>query len=217
MAEENSFKLKISLTAFFSAVLILFLFLRFYFQSGNERLCALIILLKVCGLFVSWILVLGTLDAPLFKRFCPHSPWFDCRKVINSPAGKIFNLIHTADLGVLYFGGSLLALIFSAFSYFFYFRLVFLALLNLLTLPYTLFSVLYQAFIIKKWCALCLIVQAIFWLEFWQFLPFLTTRQIALNFSLPVLTPLLTGFAIPLALWPLMRFLLSKAYPEKND
>jgi hypothetical protein len=117
-----------------------------------------------------------------------------------------------ADLGVLYFAGTLLVLVSSAFSPDFYYHVLYLGVLNLFTLPYTLFSVAYQAFRVRKGCALCLIVQAVFWLEFWQFYPFVFGTPTALLFNLRLLYPVILGLGIPLFLWPLLRVLLERAY-----
>jgi len=198
-------------------LLLLFISVRLYFHGGNEQLCVLILLLKAVGLLASYLLVLGSLRVPFFKRFCPTSPWFDCQLVIDSPAGKIFGLVHAADLGVLYFAGTLLVLVSSAFSPDFYYHALYLGALNLFTLPYTLFSVAYQAFKVRRWCALCLIVQAVFWLEFWQFFPFVFGTPAIFAFSLRLLYPVILGLGIPLLLWPLVRYLLEKAYSPRGS
>jgi len=194
------------------ALLLGYFFVRLYLHGGNEQLCVLILLLKVVGLLASFVLVLGTVDAPVFRRFCPRNPWFDCKRVIDSPAGMVLGLVHTADLGVLYFSGTLLVLLISAFTPGFYYQALYLGLFNLFTLPYTLFSVAYQAFRMRRGCALCLIVQAVFWLEFWQFYPFVFGTRMAFAFDLSALHPLIIGLGLPAALWPLLRHLLEKAY-----
>ncbi len=198
------------------ALLLLMILVRFHQHGGNERLSILLILLKTSGLFASYVLVLGSLQAPFFDRFCPRHPRFDCKAVIGSPAGKIFSLIHVADLGVLYFSGSLLGMLISAFSPNYYYQVVLLGALNLLALPYTFFSVGYQAFKLGRWCALCLIVQLILWLEFWQFFPFIFSRRPLFSFALPVLFPLLLAFSLCLLAWLQLRYLLALAY-ERND
>jgi uncharacterized membrane protein len=212
MAEKTRFALLLALSAAGLSLLTGYFFVRLYLHGGNERLCVLILLLKVVGLLASFVLVLGTLDAPVFRRFCPRNPLFDCKRVIDSPAGTVLGLIHAADMGVLYFAGTLLVLTISAFTPGFYYQALYLGLLNLLTLPYTLFSVAYQAFKVGKGCALCLIVQAVFWLEFWQFHPFVFGTRPRLSLGLAQFHPLLVGLALPAALWPLVRYLLDKAY-----
>jgi uncharacterized membrane protein len=212
MRNEPSQRAALRLSSAGLTLLFLFVSARLYLHGGNERLCVLILLLKAVGLLASFVLVLGTLDAPVFGRFCPRSPLFDCKRVIDSPAGKLFGLVHFADLGVLYFAGTLLTLIVSAFGPGFYYQVLYLGALNLLTLPYTLFSVAYQAFRVRRGCALCLIVQAVFWLEFWQFYPFIFGTPPAPAFHLRLLYPLIMGCGIPLALWPLVRLLLRRTF-----
>ncbi len=199
------------------ALLLGYFFVRLYLHGGNEQLCVLILLLKVVGLLASFVLVLGTVDAPVFRRFCPRNPWFDCKRVIDSPAGMVLGLVHTADLGVLYFSGTLLVLLISAFTPGFYYQALYLGLFNLFTLPYTLFSVAYQAFRMRRGCALCLIVQAVFWLEFWQFYPFVFGTRMAFAFDLSALHPLIIGLGLPTALWPLVRHSLEKAYARHEE
>lgn len=196
--------------------MFLFVFIRLYFHGGNERLFVLILLLKSVGLYTSYVLVLGSLKAPYFRRFCPRSRSFDCERVIDSPGGTIFGIIHTADLGVLYFGGTLLILLFTAFSRDFYYHAVYLGIFNLFTLPYTFFSVLYQAFKVKKWCAMCLIVQLIFWLEFWQFFPFVFAHRMVFRIDLPLLYPVILGFGIVFFLWPLIRIMLERIWSPED-
>lgn len=212
---RNSFRLVLPGSGL--ALILGYLFVRMVQKGGNEQLCALILLLKTVGLLASAVLLLGTVDAPVFKRFCPRNPIFDCRKVIHSPAGKMFGLLHAADLGVLYFASTLLLLALTVLTPDFYYYALLLAALNLLTLPYTLFSVAYQAFKVGKWCALCLIVQLVFWLEFWQFYPFLFGTPPRVDFRPELLHPLVLAFGLPLALWPLLRHLVEKAYPPGSE
>lgn len=198
------------------ALLLAYLFLKMYLYGGNEQICAFIMPLKAAGLLASFLLVLGTVDAPVFKKFCPRNPWFNCRKVIDSPAGIMFHLIHTADLGVLYFSGTMLVLALSAFTSSFYHHVLLLGLLNLLTLPYTVFSIAYQIFKVGKGCALCLIVQAVFWLEFWQFYPFIFGTNPEFTFNPIRLYAFILGMGLPLFSWPLLRLLLEKTYNRNS-
>lgn len=215
MTVKNKQKL-LSWSGYGFVLLLLLILVLLHRHGGNERLSILLILLKTSGLFASFVLVLGSLQAPFFDRFCPRHPRFDCKAVIGSPAGMIFSRIHVADLGVLYFSGSLLGLLICAFSPNYYYQVVLLGTLNLLALPYTFFSVSYQAFKLGRWCALCLIVQLIFWLEFWQFFPFIFARRPHFSFALPVLFPLLLVFSLSLLAWLQLRYLLSLAY-KRND
>jgi len=81
-----------------------------------------------------------------------------------------------------------------------------LAIINLLCLPYTFYSVYYQWRVAKQWCKFCLAVQALLWLEFFAFLPYL-------HFSLPsnyggALADVLMGFSAPVFAWMLVKPML---------
>jgi len=175
----------------------------FWLEGAVPRLAIGIVLLKLIGLASSVLLVLGELGHPVFLRVCPDEERPGCQAVLDSPAARLFGILPLADLGMLYFGGSLLLIIFSVFHPYFYYRLFILVLLNLTTLPYTLFSVLYQGLVVKRWCVLCLIVQLIFWLEFVFFFKFLS-RGIP-PISLADVFPSVWSFALPALIWAVLR------------
>jgi uncharacterized membrane protein len=141
--------------------------------GGNQRLAILIVMLKIIGLGTSIFLIIGKLGHPWFDRVCIKGEKLDCHAVIESPVAAFFGVIHTADLGGIYF------------------------------------SVVYQAFVVKRWCALCLIVQLIFWLEFSQFYSFLfagVPRFAVKDFYLVV-----WSFGLPILVWLFFRPLVKKA------
>ncbi|RYC69717.1 vitamin K epoxide reductase family protein [Spirosoma sordidisoli] len=119
---------------------------------------------NVAGLFVCVALWSEEASQSAFsylKKLCGISPKTDCHQVVNSPAGKLFGWFSMAEIGLVYFGSCLLAMAWGG-------ALVVstLAWLNAAALPYTIFSVSYQAFVLRKWCTLCLIVQITLWLTF---------------------------------------------------
>jgi uncharacterized membrane protein len=178
-------------------------------KGDNYRLTIVLILLKTVGLVTSTTLVLGELGHPFFKKICIKGEKIDCYAVMESPAAKIMGLIPMADLGVLYFFGGITVIVFSVNNPLFFKQIFLLAILNLLTLPYTLFSVSYQALAVKKWCQLCLVVQFTFWLEFFQFYKFLKAGVPA--FSLEDFFLFTWGFGLPLLVWLVFRQSLQKA------
>jgi uncharacterized membrane protein len=166
-------------------------------------------MMKIVGFAASFFLVIGELGHPLFNRVCPRGKRLDCHAVMKSPAARLFGSIPVADLGGIYFSGGIILICFSLLHPYFFQRVYLLAILNLLSLPYTIFSVLYQAFVVKRWCALCLIVQLTFWLEFSQFYSFLSAgfpRFIVEDFF-----PLIWSFGLPTLTWLLFRPLASRA------
>ena len=77
----------------------------------------------------------------------------------------------------------------------------FLSLINLTALPFILFSVFYQAAIIRQWCKLCIAVQLILLLEF---ITGNITETISLS-DFTAWTSVLPGFLLPLSLWMMIR------------
>ncbi|MCW3104376.1 MAG: Vitamin epoxide reductase [Bacteroidetes bacterium] len=171
-------------------------------------------LIKCAGLLLSALLLLHYFadDNPFMQRICPTGRMLNCKGVLHSPAAKFLN-IPMADLGALYFSGGALTLLFCTFStvspgVFFLF-----AVINLLTLPYTLFSLFYQAFVIKQWCWMCVGIQALFWIEFFVFL--LNGCHYPTEIRIVEFLPFCWGFLLPLAIWIMVRPLIDETIKIK--
>ncbi|AQG80366.1 hypothetical protein AWR27_14170 [Spirosoma montaniterrae] len=139
------------------------------------------------------------------KKLCGLSPKTDCHQVVNSPAGKLFGWIGMADIGLVYFGSSVLALAWGGLA-----AQHALLWLTAAALPYTIFSVGYQAFVLRKWCTLCLIVQATLWITFGLHIGatggFMTTQLTAES-----ILPIIAAFALVGAIWVFLKPLLTNA------
>lgn len=192
----------------FSA-LLLTTFVFSWIIGGNQRLAILIVILKLIGFAASFLLILGELGHPLFDTICPKWEKINCQAVMESPASKLFGLIPMADIGGVYFSGGIILICFSLVNPNFFNQVYMLGVLNLLTLPYTIFSILYQALAVKFYCFLCLIVQLIFWLEFSQFYSFVFAGFP--RFTLTDFLPLIWAFGLPLLAWLFFRPLVKKA------
>ncbi|MCK4835769.1 MAG: vitamin K epoxide reductase family protein [Candidatus Aminicenantes bacterium] len=190
-------------------VLFLATIILYWIKGDNYRLSIILLMFKIIGLGTSILLVLGELGHPIFKKICIKGEKIDCYAVMESPAAKVLGLIPMADLGVLYFSGGIILIAFSGVNSQFFKQIFLLALLNLMTLPYTLFSVGYQALAVKKWCELCLIVQLTFWLEFLQFYKFLSAGFP--GFTIEDFFPFTWSFGLPLLVWLVFRPALQKS------
>ena len=196
------------------SILFLFTFILCWLKGSNQRLAIPIVILKIIGLAASTLLILGELGHPLFDRICPKWEKINCQAVMQSPASKLFGFIPMADIGGIYFSGSIILICFSVLNPYFFNQIYLLALLNLLTLPYTIFSVAYQAFVVKYYCFLCLIVQVVFWLEFWQYYQFLSAGFP--QFRLEDFFSFAWGFGLPLLTWLFLRPWIKKAIKADN-
>ena len=115
------------------------------------------------GFLLSYFIVKETFgnNNKTVNKFCGAiSKKEGCSNVINNTNSKLFNLIHLSDACIVYFSSLLLFLIFVEFNS----SLLFLT--SLFSLPVILYSLYYQALIIKDWCALCLGISAILIFQF---------------------------------------------------
>ncbi len=116
--------------------------------------------LKSIGIVISILLLIHSFDADnnYLKRVCNFGNSGDCSNILNSDSAKLNNWLSWSEVGFFYFTGSFACLLLFPSS------ILYLKWLNILCLPYTLYSIGYQ--IIKKtWCILCCSVQLLLWLE----------------------------------------------------
>ncbi len=169
---------------------------------------------KLIGLSACVALFAGhTGQSRIFESICPSGRISNCHRVMDSPAGKILG-IPMADLGILYFSSGFLVLFTSLLSGQLKSSLFTLAVLSVLVLPYTFFSIAYQAFVIRSWCRLCLLVQILFWIEFalFYFIVFAAPGEAEWMPQFPVIF----GFGSVLLLWLMLRPIF-KSYLLRTD
>jgi uncharacterized membrane protein len=133
------------------------------FENTNSFYAFLIA--KFAGVIVSSFLIWYSIDAnsSFLRSVCEINNKTNCGNILNSEAAKIFGWLTWSEIGLFYFTGGFLALLFSNNLPE---TLLILKWLNVLALPYTVWSVYYQAFVAKEWCVLCLTVQVLLWIEF---------------------------------------------------
>ena len=120
---------------------------------------------KFAGVIVSSFLIWYSIDAnnSFLRSVCEINSKTNCSNILNSEAAKILGWLTWSEVGLFYFTGGFLALLFSNNLTE---TLLILKWLNVLALPYTVWSIYYQGFVAKEWCVLCLTVQALLWVEF---------------------------------------------------
>src|SRR6202012_5749326 len=120
-----------------------------------------------------------------------------CNAILSSGAPKIFKWLTWSEVGFFYFAGTWLLPLFGGHSCAI---LQMLAVLNIISLPYTFYSIYYQARVAKEWCVLCCTVQGLLWLEFGV----LVTIYPGLSLSaipLAALSAVLICLLAPVILW----------------
>lgn len=150
--------------------------------------------------------------APVTGGFCGIGAKTNCKAVLDSPAAKLGS-VSMADIGLGYFAGSLLYVVTLALQppAAAHVGLIALKVMSLAALPYTLFSISYQAFRVKMWCPYCLLVQATLWVQA-GLLVFVPTAEWSIDSTLasgPVWFGALVA-VVPFLLWLALKKLVRK-------
>ncbi len=115
----------------------------------------------LAGLGVTWLLILKTLKVSSHSadRICGILQDHGCDTVLEQKASSFFGIFSWSEVGLAYFGiSTAILLIYPS-------MLGWLALINLLCLPFTFWSIWYQRFRLHTWCTLCVTTQALLWLQ----------------------------------------------------
>lgn len=120
----------------------------------------IVLTLDGVGIWLSWALVLKSLGigTKSADAVCSALEEGGCDEIASSEAASFMGIFKWSEVGLAYFSVSLLALLL------FPGVLPALAAINLLCLPYGIWSIWYQRFRAKTWCTLCVCVQATLWL-----------------------------------------------------
>jgi uncharacterized membrane protein len=160
-------------------------------------------LLTCIGVFLSYSIIKQEQgdETILGNAFCSGATEKkDCDAVIGSKGALLFKNIKLSSLSFIYFSGLLL----SSFLLLITENTIQpLYLVSLVALPITLYSIYYQAAIIKKWCLLCLGIVGTLWLQ--AAIVLLNNKSIAVfDFNLSSLLISSFGIATTFFLWNLI-------------
>ncbi len=149
-----------------SALTLVILYTILYSGAATGLTASLLLFTKLAGCIVTGLLLWFEVDKanPVLQQICSGGKNTNCTTVLSSKSSKLFNWLSWSEVGFFYFAGSFLYLLLTAYSPLP--TLSFLSWLNIIVLPYTIFSVYYQWRIAKQWCPLCLTVQALLLTEF---------------------------------------------------
>lgn len=144
--------------------LIIYLFISNRLYSHVSTV--LLTIINIAGVYIGWLLVQKS--AHIKNRHadavCSVVEAGGCDDILQTSAAKFFGIFGWSEVGLAYFSVSLLCLlIFPQY-------IGSLALINLVCLPFSFWSVWYQKFKAKTWCTLCLCVQSMLWLLFFCYL-----------------------------------------------
>jgi uncharacterized membrane protein/glutaredoxin len=197
--------------------------------AGLSWQVLMLTVVKTAGLAVSVLLLIQSFDSnnPLVQKFCQGGGKNNCNDILSSKAAKVFpnwlpEGLSWSEVGFFYFASTWLFLLFGGAPAP---VMQILAVLNIISLPYTFYSIYYQARVAKKWCVLCCTVQALLWLEFIPLLAYLPVRRAGFSPLSPgegwgEASVLFIAFVLPVALWVLakpMLLQLQQVHPLKQQ
>ncbi|WP_199138431.1 cysteine peptidase family C39 domain-containing protein [Pedobacter sp. ASV12] len=164
----------------------------------------LVLFIKLVGLVVGVLLLMHSIDAnnPLIQNLCSLGDKNNCNAILKSDAAKVTSWLSWSEVGFFYFAGSFLALLVTPAS------APIIGWLNLLSLPYTVYSIGYQ-YKNKNWCVLCCSVQALLWLEF--FVIFFIHPTYALILTPEVVLTTAVSFLLPILAWAFVKPFLARS------
>ncbi len=165
---------------FLFAISILSLGLRAVYGCDSFSMICILLLEKLLGFWITVQILRIEMNREdgLIQQICSRS---DCHKVLHSKAAKPIAGLSMGDLGIVYFGGSLLCMFFVLGQSSDISLLSLLSILTFSALPYTFFSVYYQKRKVKAWCPFCLSVMALLWVEAGIFLLWYRDHQLMID------------------------------------
>lgn len=198
-------------------ILLAFLLLHSSYLATFTWQIAALTLFKTAGLVTAVLLLIQSIDTnnPLIQKLCGGDNNKNCNAILSSKAAKLTDELSWSEMGLFYFAGTWLVLLFSNGQTPI---LQMLAILNIVSLPYTFYSIYHQWKVAKQWCVLCCTVQGLLWLEFFAFLP--SMMYGVQTPSLVQWSSLAIGMGAPILTWIFIKpyLLLSKQIsPLKNQ
>lgn len=94
----------------------------------------------------------------IIEKLCPVGKIWDCSTVLKSSANNIYG-VNWSTIGLAYFTGTLIVLACVGPTNLNYWRMA--AYLNVITLPFIIYSLYYQIMIYRHWCIICLSILSI--------------------------------------------------------
>lgn len=116
------------------------------------------LIFNLTGIYISYLLILKQMhiQSENADKICSLFRKSECNNILESPAAKFMGIISWSEVGLGYFISNTIILLFVPYL------IPLLALVNLLALPYSFWSIWYQNKA-KEWCPLCLVVQILLW------------------------------------------------------
>lgn len=164
----------------------------------------LVFAFDIAGVAVCYLLWLKTngVKSKVADSMCGLTTEHGCDKVLDTRLSSFLGIFKWSEVGMGYFAVSLITLVIFPHMW------GTLALLNACCLPYTIWSVSEQKFVIKAWCTLCLTVQTLLWCLFVAYLLGGAWKDVSIDLDTFVL---LAAYVCGVLLMNLVNMFIAKA------
>ncbi len=176
------------------------------FKEGFQQKIGLItsLIINAAGIYISYLLLLKQMHIHSNRadRICSlFLKQGDCNNILDTNAAKFLGIFSWSEIGLGYFITNIVIILClpGLYSY--------LAIVNILALPYTVWSIWYQARE-KQWCVLCVIVQILLWLLF--------INNLLFDF-IGIPQPIITDILLSACLYVILIFALNLIVPSFID
>lgn len=156
---ENRQRILNNLVAVFIPIVSTFICVVTIINGGYSTIFSVLyVIASLIGATTCVLLILYEIDQynPILQKVCTGGGRTNCAAILQSKGSKIFG-ISWSILGFSYFMGVLTVLI--AGGLFSVRLLSTAAWINVLVIPYTIYSIYYQGKVVKQWCPMCLTIQ----------------------------------------------------------
>ncbi len=164
LVEKRKFMMVLLLTAFLPIVFVCLVVWIFFLDGKISFFSILFTCFLFMGCYVGVLLFSHefSLPNPAADKICNFSKRTNCDFVLSSKASKLWD-IPWSVLGNTYFLGLLSAMLISSFDEDVY---ALSAFIHLLSLPYVVYSLYVQKYVLRQWCPLCILVLVVLLLLF---------------------------------------------------
>ena len=135
----------------FLFLIILCSLLLFYNQINKSISIILLLIINSIGAYITYLLLKKELNmhSEFIDKICGFYRNSSCNNSLKSTTNPLFNYFSLSELGFSYFISNICLILISPIN------ILWLSFINLLTLPFSLWSIFYQKYIAKQWCILC--------------------------------------------------------------
>ena len=147
----------------------------FIFSTTKSFLLMILLTLFFIGLIISILLIIASFkfNNPFINKFCSTNSGNGCSNILNSKSAYLFKTkISWSEIGLFYAVSTFIFFITSPIS-----SVSILFYINIICLPFTIYSISYQKWFVKQWCIFCLFFQFFLLFQFVFYVVYFNSKK----------------------------------------